>query len=333
MKTASDIVYLIEKLGARFGNLEENQTSNLKINLGLSNLGIAHRDPKFQDSFSNLLNEMQEVYEEFKNNPASTHWDLEPVYNAVEEAVSLLFEILDLLAMESYKLLDSSTYIQKFAKSLESFSHLTEYNSRDPINISILNGGDYSFRVHGERLEIQERSSNAPVRINQFLSLLYEIQKSYHFLIKKLSGDFEELLENLEIANKIPPVDFQYNHLGEIDISTPGMWNENWLPGDELLSKIEEELLCIDRLYLGVTVGEVGWADMLWHLESIFDSEYVRDMTQFFAKEDGFVVTLDGQEKSELNYLGISEGLKAVRDLEKKYESWYSEYLKRKIQS
>ena len=73
MKTAPDIVADIEALGARLSSLETNQTSNLNLNLGLSNLGLVHQDPKFQISFSSLLKELQEVYEEYKVRPAQNH--------------------------------------------------------------------------------------------------------------------------------------------------------------------------------------------------------------------------------------------------------------------
>ena len=56
MKTAQDIVAEIEALGTRLSSLETNQTSNLNLNLGLSNLGLVHQDPKFQNANKNKLN-------------------------------------------------------------------------------------------------------------------------------------------------------------------------------------------------------------------------------------------------------------------------------------
>jgi len=206
MKTAQDIVALIETLGGRLSSLETNQTSNLNLNLGLSNLGLVHQDPRFQTSFSSLLKELQEVYEEYKFRPAQTHWDLQAIYAPVSAATSLIHEILDQLAEDQYSVLDSTIYLSRFAEAAEPFRHLVGYNSRDPINISITRGLSYTYALHGERTEMEERSSSGLVRINQFSHLLNEINKSYELIREKLVGDAHEILNNLEIANEIPRI-------------------------------------------------------------------------------------------------------------------------------
>jgi hypothetical protein len=331
MKTAQDIVALIETLGKRLSSLETNQTSNLNLNLGLSNLGLVHQDPRFQTSFSSLLKELQEVYEEYKFRPAQTHWDLQSVFDPVNVATSLINEVLDQLAEDQYSVLDSAIYLSRFAEASEPFHHLVDYNSRDPINISITQGLSYTYSLHGERTEMEERSSSGLVRINQFIHLLNEIQRSYELIRDKLDGDADEILNNLEVADEIPlrRRGGIYEFIQESESSFRG-WSEEHLPIDELFSKVDRELLCIHRLYFGIGSGDVSWDDLLWHFEGIFDSEFVRGMTRYFLEEDGIIGTAVGEEEPILSYLGVSEGMSEVRKLDQAYDAWYSEFHERK---
>jgi hypothetical protein len=327
VKTAQDIVALIETLGLRLSKLETNQTSNLNLNLGLSNLGLVHQDPKFQISFSSLLKEIQEVYEEYKFRPAQTHWNLQAIYDPVNAATRLIHEILDQLAEDQYSVLDSSIYLSQFAEASEPFHHLVGYNSRDPINISITQAGSYSYPLHGERTEMEERSSSGLVRINQFIHLLNEINQSYELIRDKLNGDAHEILNNLEVANGIPliPRGGMREYMQQSESSFRG-WSEDRLPIDEIFTKVDRELLCIHRLYLGVNAGEASWDDILWHFEGIFYSETVRGMTQYFSAEDGIIVSEAGNDLQFLDYQGVGEGLGEIRKLDQAYDTWYSEF-------
>lgn len=331
MKTAQDIVAVIETLGTRLSSLETNQTSNLNLNLGLSNLGLVHQDPKFQMSFSSLLKELQEVYEEYQERPAQTHWDLQAVFDPVNDATTLIHEVLDQLAEDQYSVLDSTVYLSRFSAASEPFYHLIDYNSRDPINISITRGLSYSFSLHGERTEMEERSSNGIVRINQFIHLLNEIQRSFEMIRDKLNGDEHEILNNLEVADEIPlrRRGGIYEFIQESEASFRG-WSEENLPIDELFSKVDRELLCIHRLYFGIGSGDANWDDLLWHFEGMFDLEIVRAWTQYFLEEDGVIMTAVGDEKPILNYLGVSEGMEEIRKIDQAYDAWYSEFHERK---
>lgn len=331
MKTAQDIVAEIEALGARLSSLETNQTSNLNLNLGLSNLGLVHQDPKFQISFSSLLKELQEVYEEYKARPAQTHWDLQAPFSAVTDATILIHEVLDQLAEDQYSVLDSSIYLSRFSAASEPFNHLGGYNTRDPIYISITRGKSYSYLLHEERTESEAESSNGIVRINQFMRLLSEIQRSYELIRNKLDGDAQEILNNFEVANEIPRVSRGgLNGFIEQFTRNPKPWSEERLPLDELMSRVDRELLCIYRLYLGVNAGDASWDDILWHFEGIFDLEIVRGMNQYFSDEDGIIVTAVGEETPILDYQGVSVGLDEIRKLDQAYDSWYSEFHHRK---
>jgi hypothetical protein len=327
MKTAQDIVALIETLGVRLSSLETNQTSNLNLNLGLSNLGLVHQDPRFQTSFSSLLMELQQVYEEYKLRPAQTHWNLQAIYDPVSDATSLIHEILDQLAEDQYSVLDSTVYLSRFAEASEPFQHLVGYNSRDPINISITQAGSYSYPLHGEQTEMQERSSSGLVRINQFIHLLNEINQSFELIRDKLKGDAHEILNNLEVANGIPliPRGGVREYIQQSEISFHA-WSKDRLPIDEIFTKVDRELLCIHRLYLGVNAGDVSWDDILWHFEGMFDVETVRGMTQYFSAEDGIIVSEVGDDLQFLDYLGVGEGLSEVRKLDRAYDAWYSEF-------
>ncbi len=331
MKTAQDVVALIETLGVRLSSLETSQTSNLNLNLGLSNIGLVHQDPKFQFSFSSLLKELQEVYEEYKIRPAQTHWDLQAIYDPVHIATSLIYEILDQLAEDQFSLLDSSIYLTRFADALEPFEHLLDFNSRDPINISITKGLSYSYLLHGDRTEMEEQSASGLVRINQFIHLLNEIQRSYELIRDKLIGDVPTILNNLEVANEIPlrRRGGIYEFIQESDTSF-NEWSKERMPIDQLFSKVERELLCIYRLYGGISSGSASWDDILWHFEGMFDPEVVRGMTQFFSEEDGIIVTAVGEEDPILDYLGVGEGMSEVRKLDQAYDAWYSEFQSRK---
>ena len=331
MKTAPDIVADIEALGARLSSLETNQTSNLNLNLGLSNLGLVHQDPKFQISFSSLLKELQEVYEEYKARPAQTHWDLLAPFGAVTDATILIHEVLDQLSEDPYSVLDGSIYLSRFSAASEPFNHLGGYNARDPIYISITKGKSYSYLLHEERTESEAGSSNGIVRINQFMRLLSEIQRSYELIRDKLDGDAQEILNNLEVANDIPRVSRGgLNGFIEQFTRNPKPWSEERLPLDELMSRVDRELLCIYRLYLGINAGEANWDDILWHFEGLFDPEIVRGMTQYFSDEDGIIVTAVGEDEPILDYQGIGVGLDAIRKLDQAYDSWYSEFHDRK---
>ena len=331
MKTAPDIVADIEALGARLSSLETNQTSNLNLNLGLSNLGLVHQDPKFQISFSSLLKELQEVYEEYKARPAQTHWDLLAPFSAVTDATILIHEVLDQLSEDPYSVLDGSIYLSRFSAASEPFNHLGGYNARDPIYISITKGKSYSYLLHEERTESEAESSNGIVRINQFMRLLGEIQRSYELIRDKLDGDAQEILNNLEVANDIPRVSRGgLNGFIEQFTRNPKPWSEERLPLDELMSRVDRELLCIYRLYLGINAGEANWDDILWHFEGLFDPEIVRGMTQYFSDEDGIIVTAVGEDEPILDYQGIGVGLDAIRKLDQAYDSWYSEFHDRK---
>ena len=331
MKTAPDIVADIEALGARLSSLETNQTSNLNLNLGLSNLGLVHQDPKFQISFSSLLKELQEVYEEYKARPAQTHWDLLAPFSAVTDATILIHEVLDQLSEDPYSVLDGSIYLSRFSAASEPFNHLGGYNARDPIYISITKGKSYSYLLHEERTESEAGSSNGIVRINQFMRLLSEIQRSYDLIRDKLDGDAQEILNNLEVANDIPRVSRGgLNGFIEQFTRNPKPWSEERLPLDELMSRVDRELLCIYRLYLGINAGEANWDDILWHFEGLFDPEIVRGMTQYFSDEDGIIVTAVGEDEPILDYQGIGVGLDAIRKLDQAYDSWYSEFHDRK---
>lgn len=327
MKTAKDIVAEIEALGARLSNLETDQTNNLNLNLGLSNLGLVHQDPKFQTSFSSLLNELQEVYEEYKVRPAQTHWDIQASFSAVSGATTLIHEVLDQLAEDQYSVLDSPIYLSRFLVAFEPFNHLGGYNTRDPIYISITSGKSYSYPLHKERTETETESSNGIVRINQFMRLLSEIQGSYELIRDKLDGDAKEIVNNLEVANEFPRVS-RGGLNGFIDQFTrnPKPWSEERLPLDELMSRIDRELLCIHRLYLGVNAADASWDDILWHFEGIFDLEIVRGMTQYFSDEDGIIVTVVGEKTPSLDYQGVGVGLDEIRKLDQAYDSWYSEF-------
>ncbi len=331
MKTAQDIVTDIEALGARLSSLETNQTSNLNLNLGLSNLGLVHQDSKFQISFSSLLKELQEVYEEYKARPAQTHWDLFAPFSAVTDATFLIHEVLDQLSEDPYSVLDGSIYLSRFSAASEPFNHLGGYNTRDPIYISITKGKGYSYLLHEEHTESEAGSSNGIVRINQFMRLLSEIRGSYELIRDKLDGDAQEILNNLEVANDIPRVS-RGGLNGFIERSTPTLkpWSEERLPLDELMSRVDRELLCIYRLYLGINAGEANWDDILWHFEGLFDPEIVRGMTQYFSDEDGIIVTAVGEDEPILDYQGIGVGLDAIRKLDQAYDSWYSEFHDRK---
>ena len=331
MKAAKDIVAEIEKLGTRLSSLESKQTSNLNLNLGLSNLGLVHQDPKFQNSFSSLLKELQDVYEEYRVRPAQTHWDLQAVFDPVNDATTLIHEVLDQLAEDQYSVLDSTVYLSRFSAASEPFHHLIDYNSRDPINISITRGLSYSFSLHGERTEMEERSSNGIVRINQFIHLLNEIQRSYELIREKLVSDADEILKDLEVADEIPlrRRGGIYEFIQESEASFHG-WSEKNLPIDELFSKVDRELLCIHRLYFGIGSGDANWDDLLWHFEGIFDLEIVRGWTQYFSQEDGVIMTAVGDETPVLNYLGVGEGLREIRKLDQAYDSWYAEFQDRK---
>ena len=326
MKTGQDIVAEIELLGNRLGNLESSQTSNLNLNLGLSNLGLLHQDRRFQASFSNLLSEIQAVYDEYKKWPSETHCDLQAILDAVKIATSLIHEVLDTLADDELSVLDASVFVERFAKAIEPFAHLQSYNSRDPIYISMHAGGTYTDNLHGDRTKMEELSANGIVRISQFFRLLSEIQKSYNFILERLYGDAEIILKNLEAANEISLVG-RRGLLGYLDTSgnSSNIWSEEVLPADDLIERIQLELLCIDRLYLSIT-GAVTWEDFLWHLEGIFNREIVKGMTGYFEKEDGLIVTIEGEELPILNYDGISEGMSEIRKLERAYESWYEEF-------
>ena len=331
MKTAPDIVADIEALGARLSSLETNQTSNLNLNLGLSNLGLVHQDPKFQISFSSLLKELQEVYEEYKARPAQTHWDLLAPFSAVTDATILIHEVLDQLSEDPYSVLDGSIYLSRFSAASEPFNHLGGYNARDPIYISITKGKSYSYLLHEERTESEAGSSNGIVRINQFMRLLSEIQRSYDLIRDKLDGDAQEILNNLEVANDIPRVSRGgLNGFIEQFTRNPKPWSEERLHLDELMSRVDRELLCIYRLYLGINAGEANWDDILWHFEGLFDPEIVRGMTQYFSDEDGIIVTAVGEDEPILDYQGIGVGLDAIRKLDQAYDSWYSEFHDRK---
>jgi hypothetical protein len=332
MKTANEIVTTIETLGTRLGSLEIHQTDNLNLNLGLSNLTLEYQDPKFQFSFSLLLKELQEVYEEYKTRPAQTHWDLQYAFDAVQNATNLIHEVLDQLAGDKYLILDSSNYLSRFLVASEPFSRLRDYNSRDPINISITQGHSYTYSLHGEQTEMQEKSSNAIVRINQFIHLLNEIQRSYELIRERLVSDANEILQNLEEANEIPFVGRrELSESSQNSNSNQMTWSADFLPVDELISKVDRELLCIYRLYLGVNAGAAGWDDILSHLEGIFDYEIVSGMTDFFTKEDALFINVLGEESPSLDYQGIAEGLSQIRKLDRAYESWYSDFRSRLI--
>jgi hypothetical protein len=313
------------------GRLETNQTSNLKLNLALSNLPLDHQDPKFQFSFSSLLKELQEVYEEYKTRPAQTHWDLQSVFDAVNVATSLVHEVLDKLAEAQYLILDSSIYLARFSEASEPFCRLSNFNSRDPINISITQGLSYSYLLHGDRTEMEARSSSGLVRINQFIHLLNEIQRSYELIRDKIIGDAPIIINNLEVANEIPlrRRGGIYEFIQESESSFRA-WSKEQLPVDELLTKVERELLCIHRLYLGISSGSASWDDILWHFEGMFDPEIVRSMTQFFSEEDGVIVNAVGEEDPILDYLGVGQGMSEVRKLDQSYDAWYSEFQSRK---
>ena len=330
MKTGQDIVAEIELLGNRLGNLESSQTSNLNLNLGLSNLGLLHHDRRFQASFSNLLSEIQAVYDEYKNRPSETHCDLQAVLDAVKIATSLVHEVLNALADDEFSVLDASVFLERFAKANEPFSHLQSYNSRDPIYISMHAGGSYTDNLHGDSTEMEEVSANGIVRINQFFRLLSEIQRSYELILERLNGDAEIILNNLETANEIPLVG-RRGLLSYLDTSgnSSNIWSEEVLPVDELIEKIQRELFCIDRLYLSIT-GAVAWEDFLWHLQGIFDREIVRGMTGYFEKEDGLIVTVQGEDLSILDYGGVADGMSEIRKLERAYESWYEDFQSKK---
>ncbi len=331
MRKAQDIVTEIEVLGARLSSLKTNQTSNLNLNLGLSNLGLVHQDPKFQFSFSSLLKELQEVYEEYKERPALTHWDLQAPLSAITDATTLVHEILDQLAENQYSVLDSSIYLSRFAAVSEPFKNLGSYNMRDPMYISITRGGSYSYALHAERTESELSSSNGIVRINQFMRLLGEIQRSFELIKEKLDGDAQEILNDLEIANEIPRVSRGgLNGFLQQSVYNPKPWSEKRLPLDELMSRIKKELLCIHRLYLGLNAGNASWDDILWHFEGIFDLDIVRGMTQYFSEEDEIIVTTEGDEPPILDYQGLSVGLDEIRKLDQAYDSWYSEFQDRK---
>jgi len=332
LKTATEIVATIQTLGTRFGSLDMDQTANLNLNLGLSNLALEYQDPKFQFSFSLILKELQEVYEEYKTRPAQTHWDLRSAFDAVQNATNLIHEVLDQLASDKYLILDSSIFLSRFLVASEPFSRLRDYNSRDPINISITQGHSYTYALHGEQTTMQEESSNAIVRINQFIHLLNEIQRSYEIIRERLVSDADEILQNLEVADEIP-------HVGRRELSESSQnsnsdhmtWSADFLPVDALISKIDRELLCIYRLYVGVNAGTSGWDDILWHLEGIFDAEIVSGMTDYFTDEDALFINVLGEESPSLDYQGIAEGLSQIRKLDRAYESWYSEFKRRLI--
>jgi hypothetical protein len=64
-------------------------------------------------------------------------------------------------------------------------------------------------------------------------------------------------------------------------------------------------------------------------LEGIFDYEVVRGMTQYFNDEDHLFVTAEGDESPSLGYQGLAEGLSQIRELDRAYESWYSDFQSR----
>jgi hypothetical protein len=178
---------------------------------------------------------------------------------------------------------------------------------------------------------MKAKSASGLVRINQFIHLLNEIQRSYELIRDKLNGDAHEILSNLEVANEIPLIPRgglrEYMQQSAHNQST---WSKEILPVDELISKVDRELLCIYRLYLGINAGTASWDDILWHLEGMFDVETVRSMTQYFLEEDGIIVTEVGEEVPILDYLGLGEGMGEIRKLDQAYDSWYSEFRDRK---
>ena len=163
------------------------------------------------------------------------------------------------------------------------------------------------------------------------MRLLSEIQRSYELIRDKLDGDIHEILSNLEVANDIPLIPRgglrEYLQQSEANFQE---WSKDRLPLDELFTKVDRELLCIHRLYLGVNAGDANWDDLLWHLEGIFDSDIVRGMTQYFLGEDGIIVTVVGDETPILDYQGVGDGLREIRKLDQAYDSWYSEFYESK---
>ena len=143
----------------------------------------------------------------------------------------------------------------------------------------------------------------------------------------KLDGDAHEILNNLEVANEIPliPRGGLREYMQQSEVSFRG-WSKDRLPIDEIFTKVDRELLCIHRLYLGVNAGDASWDDILWHFEGIFNSETVRGMTQYFSAEDGIIVTEAVEKTPILDYLGVGEGLGEIRKLDQAYDAWYSEF-------
>jgi hypothetical protein len=331
VKTAQDIVAEIEALGNRLSNLEISQTTNLNLNLGLSNLGLLHQDEKFQTSFSNLVLELQEVYEEYRHKAASTDWDLNGVFDAVHFASNLLKEILDQIANEEFSVLDPAKYQSQFSKAMEPFQHLVGYDWRDPIYISMTHGKNYSQAINDEYSEIPTKSGNSLVRINQYLVLLNEIVSSYKFIRARMDGDAAEILKNLEIANELPTVGnrstFENVNSSE-EIFT--QWSDDLLPVDYLIEQIDSELFFIQRLYLNMSTSNASWDDMIWHLERLFIDEYSTNLTQYFTEDEGLFHT-NGTGEVCLKYYGISDGLAKVRELESAYEDWYQKFQKKKM--
>ena len=313
MITAKDIVLEIESLGARLSNLNTSDTVNLNLNLGLSNLGLQHQDPKFQNSFSEILSELQAVYEEYKNRPAETHWDLKAVLDAVKLSTNLIHEVLNILAEDEYVVLDSNKYLVKFSEALRPFEKLGAGNYLEPMYISIHKGGDYTYSLHERFLEEYDfKPANALVRINQFATLLNLIGRTYTFIWERLDEDSIEIQRNLDAANEIPRLEQQ---------------------GIHLKTKIEREQMFLDRLYLNLGAGDATWEDLLWHLTVIFDREYVAELTKYFSEEDGvFAFPSDTGEKI-VDYDGIGSALDDIRKMESAYEDKYRDFQEKKVTS
>jgi len=328
--TAKEVVAEIELLGKQLSLLDISQTSNLNLNLGLSNLGILHQDQKFQNSFSNLVNELQAVYEEYRDRPAATHWDLSAVFKAVKSSTSLITEILEEIANDEYSVLDASKYQSRFSEVIEAFNHLLGTNWRDPIYISTCYVKNFGEETAIDISESSTRSGNGLVRINQYFALINEILANYRFIRNRMDGDAAEILNNLEIANELPIIG-KRNSFGNIEYpkENSSLWSEEMLPVDYLIDQVDTELFFIERLYLNVTAGDVLWSDMLWHLEALFQSELSSTLVQYFNEDDGYLYTNESGEKC-LNYDGISAGLEKVRELESAYEDWYQMFQKKK---
>jgi hypothetical protein len=314
--TSKSIVDEISKIGYELSKLNVEDNSNFKLNLGLSNLGIEYSQVKFQDLYSKLLFELNEVFEEYSKNPGRSHWDLGAVLTPVKVAVELVIEVAQKLSEAPYLVLESDQYQKRFKEALLPFVRLPGVNYLDPLRISLLHGRDYSLYVHGDSGEIPDKSSSALVRINQFLNLLEAIIDSIEFRIANLEEDRKEILEDLEAANRVGSLKTVYGvSYSEDTYGKHGPWSTRNLPLDTYLQKLKYEYEAIEVLYLGMSTEESTWEDLLFHLHGTFDSDFVADVRHYFEGS-----------KNIWMYEGLNSGLDELYTLEREYSSWYSNF-------